>query len=113
MLAIEVLGSLAMWAPIPLAWIWVAARVFDATASLVAAGSVALLGLAVTEGVAVKALARLDVAWVALRRRAGHHQPQGALTRVVVASATLGLVGFLVWYYVLSKAFIIPFMPSR
>ena len=111
-LVVEVLGSLTMWAPIPLAWIWVAARVFDATASLVAAGSVALLGLAATEGIAVKALTRIDMVWLALRRRTGHDHAQGALTRVVVVSATLGLIAFFVWYYLLSHAFIIPFMPS-
>ena len=61
----------------------------------------------------MKALARLDEVWVDLRRRAGHDQAQGALTAVVVVSATLGLAGFLVWYYALSKAFIIPFMPTR
>jgi len=109
----EVIGSLVMWAALPVAWIWIAARVFEGAQSLVAAGGTALLGLAVTEMLAVKALVRLDAAWVALRRRGGHDQAQGALTRVVVVSATLGLALFLIWYYVLSHAFIIPFMPSQ
>jgi hypothetical protein len=112
-LTAEVLGAFLMWAPIPLACVWTAARIYDATDSLFAAGGVALLGLALAEGLAVKALARIDSSWVALRRRAGHDQPQGAITRVVVVSATLGLLGFFVWYYLLSNAFIIPFMPSR
>ena len=54
-----------------------------------------------------------DVAWVALRRRAGHDQREGALTQVVVVSATIGIAGFLLWYYVLEQAYVIPFMPSR
>jgi hypothetical protein len=112
-LAAEVLGAFLMWAPIPLACVWAAARIYDATGSLFAAGGVALLGLAVAEALAVKALARMDATWVALRRRGGHEQAQGAITRVVVVSATLGLLGFCVWYYLLSSAFIIPFMPSR
>jgi len=78
----------------------------------VAAGSVPLLGLGATEGIAVKALTRIDMGWLTLRRQAGHDQAQGALTRVVVVSATLGLIAFFVWYYLLSHAFIIPFMPS-
>ncbi|TMK41426.1 MAG: hypothetical protein E6G56_04225 [Actinobacteria bacterium] len=107
------IGSLLMWAAIPLAWIWIAGRVYDGTDSLVAGGGVALLGLALTEALAAKALNRIDRVWVSLRRRAGHEQAQGALTRVVVVSATLGLLAFMVWYYVLSSAFIIPFMPSQ
>jgi hypothetical protein len=112
-LMVEAIGSLLMWAPIPLAWIWVGARAYDATGSLVAGGGVALVGFAATVTVAMAALARLDRFWVALRRRAGHDQAEGALTQVVVVSATLGLLLFLVWYYVLTHAFVIPFMPSR
>jgi hypothetical protein len=109
----EVIGSLAMWAAVPLLWVWIAGRAYDATDSLFASGGLALLGLAVTESLAIKALHRVDMVWVALRRRGGHEQRHGALTQVVVVSATLGLIAFLVWYYVLSSAFIIPFMPSQ
>jgi hypothetical protein len=58
------------------------------------------------------ALARVDRVWVALRRRAGHDQREGALTQVVVISATIALVAFLLWYYVFGRAFVIPFMPN-
>ena len=109
--AVEVIGSLSMWAPIPLAWMWVGARVYDATGSIAADGGVALLGFLATTILAMAALNRLDRFWVALRRRAGHDQAHGALTQVVVVSATLGLLAFFLWYYVLTHAFIIPFMP--
>ena len=109
----ETIGSILMWGPLPLAWIWIGARVYDATDSLLASGAVALLGLALTVSLTVTALTRVDRLWVVLRRRAGHNQAQGALTEVVVVSATFALVTFLVWYYLLSKAFILPFMPSR
>jgi len=69
--------------------------------------------LVATESLAVAALTRIDRVWVALRQRAGNDQAQGVLTQVVVVSATLGLIAFFVWYYLLTKAFIIPFMPSR
>lgn len=112
-LAVEAVGSLSMWAAIPIAWFWVGARVYDATGSLAAGGGVALLGLLATVILAMAALARLDTVWVALRRRAGHDQLEGALTRVVVVSFTLGILLFLVWYYVLSTAFVLPFMPTQ
>jgi TM2 domain-containing membrane protein YozV len=112
-LAAEAIGSLTMWSAIPLAWLWIGARVDEATDSVAAAGGVALLGLLGTSVLAMAALTRLDRTWIALRRRAGHRQRQGALTRVVVVSATLGLIAFLLWYYVFSKAYILPFMPSQ
>jgi hypothetical protein len=112
-LAVEVIGSLSMWAPIPLAWTWIAARAFELTGSLAAAGGLALLGFLATVTLAMKALNRLDGVWIELRRRAGHDQREGALTQVVVVSATLGLLLFLLWFYVIGKAFILPFMPSQ
>src|SRR3954471_5349236 len=113
LLAVEAIGSLLMWAPIPLAWIWVAARAYDATQSMAAFGAVALVGVGGTASLLVIALARVDGVWVSLRRRAGHEQEQGVLSSVVVASATLALAAFLVWFYVIGGAFVIPFMPTK
>lgn len=113
-LAVEVIGSISMWAPIPLAWMWVGARVYYATGSIAADLGVILLGFVASMILTMKALVRLDTVWVALRRRAGHQQAQGALTQIVVVSATLGLLAFFLWYYVLSNgAFVIRFMPSQ
>jgi hypothetical protein len=112
-LTLEAVGSLMMWAPIPLAWMWVGGRVFVATGSLAADGGVAFLGFMATTYLAMAGLNRLDRTWVALRRRAGHDQKDGALTQVVVVSATLGIIAFLLWYYVLEQAYVLPFMPSQ
>ena len=112
-LAVEVLGSFLMWVPIPVAWMWIGAQVYGGVGSLVLGGAVALLGFLATNILVMKGLARIDATWVSLRRRAGHRQRTGALTQVVVISATIGLLAFFVWYYLLSKAFILPFMPSH
>jgi hypothetical protein len=112
-LAVEVVGSVSMWVPIPLAWMWVGARIYDATGSLAADAGVAFAGFVVTTILVIGGLNRLDHLWVALRQRAGHDQVEGALTRVVVVSATLGIIGFLVWSWLLSQAFILPFMPTH
>ena len=111
-LAAEVVGSLMMWAPIPIAWVWVGARVYDATGSFAAGGCVWFLGFLATLTLAAAALNRIDRLWVVLRRRAGHDQADGALTQVVVVSATLAIGLFLFWFYVIGQAFVIPFMPS-
>ncbi len=112
-LALEAIGSLLMWAPMPLAWLWVGGRVYAATGSLAADGGVAFLGFVATTALTMAALNRLDGLWVALRRRAGHAQPHGALNQVVVVSATLGILLFLLWFYILQQAFVLPFMPSQ
>jgi hypothetical protein len=112
-LALEAIGSLLMWAPIPLAWMWIGGQVFSATGSLAADGAVAFLGFMATTWLAMSALNRLDAIWVSLRCKAGHDQKQGALTHVVVVSATLGILAFLLWYYVIERAFVLPFMPSQ
>ena len=109
---LEVVGSLAMWAPIPVAWVWVGARVYDATGSFVAGASAWFAGFLATLWLAVRVLTRIDALWVALRRRSGHDQDEGVLTWVVVVSATLAIVAFLLWFYVFGRAFVIPFMPS-
>ena len=102
-----------MWAPIPAGWMWIGARVYTATGSLFADGAVVMIGFLATVWLAMGALVRLDGAWVSLRRRAGHAQRDGALTRVVVFSATMGMIGFYLWYYLFSDAFVLPFMPMQ
>ena len=110
---LEMIGSLLMWAPIPLAWMWIGGHVYRATGSLGADLAVIFVGFSATTILAMRALTRLDTTWIKLRRYAGYKQVDGALTQVVVASATLGLVAFFVWYYILEDAFILPFMPSQ
>src|SRR3954454_19884087 len=113
LVAAEAAGTLVLWAPLPFAWIWIGGRAYSLTGSLLADGLVALVGFSISAFLAMRALARLDQTWIARRRRAGHAQTDGALTQVVVVSATLGIGAFLLWYYLFSNAFILPFMPSQ
>src|SRR4051812_9728151 len=105
---LEVLAALMMWGPIPVAWVWVGARVYDATGSFVAGAAAWFLGFAVTLWIVAGALARLDRAWIRLRNRAGDARAQGAMTNVVVVTATFALAAFFLWFYVIGKAFVIP-----
>jgi hypothetical protein len=113
LLAIEALGTLLMWAPIPLAWLWIGGRVYSLTGSLATDLAVAFAGFIGTTLLAVVVLQRVDQAWITLRRRAGHDQENGALSQVAIVSGTIGIALFLLWYYLLAKAFIMPFMPSQ
>ena len=110
---LELVVTLMMWAPIPAGWMWIGARVYTATGSLFADGVVVLSGFLVTIWLAMAALVRVDRLWVRLRRRAGHAPREGMLTKVVVFSATMGMIGFYVWYYLLSDAYLLPFMPMQ
>src|SRR3954449_4729475 len=92
LLTLEAVGAVLMWAPIPLAWLWIGGRVYSATGSLGADLAVAFSGFIATTLLAVGALNRVDRLWVALRRRAGYDQETGALTQVAVISGTLGLI---------------------
>ena len=111
-LAVEALGTVVMWVPIPVAWFWIGSHVFHATGSIMADGVVVLGGFLLTVIAVMKALARLDLVWVALRQRAGHDQRDGALNQVVIVSATFAIAGFWVWFHIIENAYIIPFMPT-
>jgi hypothetical protein len=113
MLGVEAIGVLSMWALIPLAWLWIGGRAYAATGSLGLDLGLAFFGFAATTVAMLALLNRVDHAWIGLRRQAGHDQPKGALPELVVASTALGIVLFLLWYYLLSNAYIIPFMPSQ
>jgi hypothetical protein len=109
---IEVLGAFIMWLPNPVAWLWVGARTYDATQRISLGGLAALIGILISTTLLMMILTRLDMRWVVLRRRAGREQKDGALTQVVVVSATLALAAFYVWQ-VMNQAFIMPFMPMN
>jgi hypothetical protein len=76
-------------------------------------GVVVLGGFLISVIAVLKVLARLDTVWVRLRRHAGHQQRDGALNQVVIVSATLGVIGFGVWFHIIENAYIIPFMPQE
>jgi hypothetical protein len=112
-LIVEILGSLLIWAPIPFAWLWVGGRVYSATGSLATDLGVAFIGFVASIVVVAATLNRIDEAWVVMRRRAGRDQAEGILSRLMVVSGTVMIVLFLLWYYVLSDAVVLPFMGTQ
>jgi hypothetical protein len=112
-LGAEVIGFLSICGPIPLAWLWIGGLVYRATGSLAADVGVVFLGFLLSTIPVARALSRLDGVWITLRQRAGRNQTHGALTQVVGVIGTFVIVLFMVWYYVLSDAFVLPFMPTH
>jgi hypothetical protein len=113
LIVLEVVGMAFMCAFVPFAWFWLGKQVGAATSSLGAAMGATFLGFVGTTVLTAQLLQRIDHLWIQLRQRAGYEQQQGALTHVVVVSMTLGLTMFFTWYYLLSHAFILPFMPRH
>jgi hypothetical protein len=109
---VEAVGAALLWGPIPLAWLWIGGRIYALTGSLAADGFIGFAGFVVSVLLVVAALRRIDLVWISLRRRAGHDQAEGALQEVVAISGAFGIVGFMLWYYLFSHAYVLPFMPS-
>jgi hypothetical protein len=109
---VEAIGAVLLWGPIPLAWLWIGGRIYSLTGSLAADGFIGFAGFVVSVLAVVWGLRRVDSVWISLRRRAGHDQAEGALQEVVAISGAFGIVGFMLWYYLFSHAYVLPFMPS-
>lgn len=110
LIAVEVLGLLLLFAPIPLALMWAGAYVYRLTGSLLADLSFALLAFVAAACAMIAGLSRLDERWIEHRRRLGHEQRDGALTRVVVIAIGIALPAAYIWFNV-SGAVVIKFMP--
>jgi hypothetical protein len=110
--AVEAVGAVLLWGPIPLAWLWIGGRIYAVTGSLAADGFIGFAGFVASVLLVVAALRRIDLVWISLRRRAGRDQAEGALQEVVAISGAFGIVGFMLWYYLFSHAYVLPFMPS-
>jgi hypothetical protein len=109
---VEAAGAVLLWGPIPLAWLWIGGRVYSLTGSLAADGFIGFAGFVASVLLIVAALRRIDSVWISLRRRAGYNQDEGALQEVAAISGAFGIVGFVLWYYLFSHAYVLPFMPS-
>jgi hypothetical protein len=109
LIVIMFVGSLVLWVGVPVAWLWVGSQVEGATSSLGAALAVAILGVAVSIVVLVPALGWLNRLHEELRMARGFESHgQTALEAVLVVSASVALVGFVVWFFVFSGSSPVP-----
>jgi hypothetical protein len=96
-LALMVLINLLYWGPFPLAWLWIGSQVDGATQSTFLGIIVAFFGLLLTLIVGLMVLRRLDLAWILVRRAAGHDQRSGMIGRVFAITAVVGATLFFGW----------------
>lgn len=103
--ALLLTGSVVLWVGVPLAWLWIASQIFVLSGSLGAALAAAMVGLVLSIGVVLAALTWLSRKHGDLREARGlPSQGHAVLESVLVVSAGVTLVVFVVWFFVFSEA---------
>jgi uncharacterized membrane protein YbhN (UPF0104 family) len=98
--ALMLIGSLALWVGVPVAWLWVGSRVQGETGSLGYALLAMMCGIALSIAVIVHFLGWISRRHEELRAARGHVEPRAtALEQVLVASGAIALVAFATWFF--------------
>ncbi len=102
---IMVIGSLVMWIGAPLLALWVGSQIEARTASLGAAVGAAFFGAVLTIVLVAAVLAKLSNVYRANCVARGLDDPGHFVLEVVlVVSAGLALVGFVIWFFLFAGA---------
>ncbi|MCK9249623.1 MAG: hypothetical protein M0P31_11715 [Solirubrobacteraceae bacterium] len=99
LLALMVVVTALVWAPLPMAAMWVASQVASSNVGLWIAVAFVLV-IAFVFG-ALIVLRRIDGLWILARRAGGIDQRSGALGRVFTATTVVVVPAFAVWFLLL------------
>ena len=103
------IGSLGLWVGTPLLWLYVGSQIQGATQSVGAALGAMLVGVVITVTVLASLLAKLSDVYRANCVARGQSDPgHGVLESVLVVSAGLTLIVFVVWFFLFAGASPIP-----
>jgi hypothetical protein len=101
---IMIIGSLVLWVGTPLLWLWIGSQV-EAHASLGAAVGATFIGAVLTIVLVAGVLAKLSNFYRANCVARGQADPGHViLEMVLVVSATVSLIGFVIWFFFLAGA---------
>ena len=107
-------GSLVMWIGAPLLWLWVGGQIQGATTSVGAAVVAAFAGAVVTIVLVAGVLSKLSNVYRANQQARGREDPgHFVLEAVLVTSAGIALVAFLLWFFIFAGAAPLPFAVGR
>jgi hypothetical protein len=102
---IMIIGSLVLWVGAPLLWLWIGSQIEGATSSIGASIGAAFLGAVITIVVVAGILSKLSNVYRANRRARGLDDPGHFVLEVVlVVSAGIALVAFVIWFFFLAGA---------
>ena len=103
--SIMFLGSLGLWVGTPLLWLWVGSQIQGSTESLGTALGAAFLGAVVTIGILASVLARLSDVYRSNCMARGMPDPgHVVLEGVLVVSAGITIVAFVIWFFLFAGA---------
>ena len=94
------IGSLGLWIGTPLLWLWIGSEIQGATSSLGTAIGASFIGVVITIALVAQLLGKLSDVYRANQRARGIRDPGPVvLEGVLVVSAAITLVGFLIWFF--------------
>ena len=109
LIAIMLLGSLALWIGVPVGWLWVGSQLQALTASLEVALGTMMVGMTLTIAALVSLLSWLNRRHVELQEARGREVGDTTvLEHTLVASATLAVVAYGVWFFGFSGSSPVP-----
>jgi hypothetical protein len=101
---IMVIGSLVLWLGTPLLWLWIGSQI-EAVSSVGAAVGATFLGAVLTIVLVAGVLSKLSNFYRANCVARGQADPGHVmLEMVLVVSASVSLVGFVIWFFFLAGA---------
>src|SRR5947209_7857144 len=102
---IMIIGSLVLWVGAPLLWLWIGSQIEGATSSIGASIGAAFLGAVLTIVLVAGVLSKLSNVYRANCRARGLDDPGHFVLEVVlVVSAGITLVAFVIWFFFLAGA---------
>lgn len=102
---IMVIGSLVMWVGAPVLWLWVGSQIEASTSSIGEAIGVAFLGAVLTIVLVAGLLSKLSNVYRANQLARGLDDPGHFVLEVVlVVSAGIALVAFVLWFFFFAGA---------
>jgi len=94
------IGSLGLWIGTPLLWLWIGSEIQGATSSLGTAIGASFIGVVLTIAAVASLLGKLSDVYRANVRARGFDDPGPVvLEGVLVVSAAITLVAFVVWFF--------------
>jgi hypothetical protein len=103
------IGSLGLWIGTPLGMLWLGSKIQGATSSLGAAVGAMSVGVVCTILLLAWVLVRLSNAYRAISRSRGRRDPgHFVLEGVLVVSASVAVVAFVIWFLFFAGASPVP-----
>jgi hypothetical protein len=99
---IELLLCLSIFGPQPIGWLWVGSQVNFATDSLTAGLATAFVGSVTSICATVWIARRIEEAWVRVAPNAPWLGGRGLFETALVIATVLALVGFAIWFFILT-----------